>query len=48
MEVGCDYGVNLQDLEKIIGYMFHNEGLLLEVVNHSSCLVNKIDEINSY
>jgi endoribonuclease Dicer len=48
MEVGCDYGVNLQCLEKIIGYMFHNKGLLLEAITHSSCLVNKIDGINSY
>lgn len=48
MEVGCDYGVNLQCLEKIIGYTFHNKGLLLEAITHSSCLVNKIDGINSY
>ena len=48
MGVGCDYGVNLQCLEKIIGYTFHNKGLLLEAITHSSCLVNKIDGINSY
>ena len=48
MEVGCDYGVNFQCLEKIIGYTFHNKGLLLEAITHSSCLMNNIDGINSY
>lgn len=48
MQGVCDYGVNLQDLEKTIAYTFHNKGLLLEVVTRSFCLMNKNDGINNY
>lgn len=48
MEVGCDHGVDFQDLEKIIGYTFQNKGLLLEAITHSSCQTNKVDGINNY